>query len=507
MNEVPGLQLGDRYNEVLVANTHPPEWKNPEPAPRYNMVVLGAGSAGLTAAAGAATLGGKVALVEKHLLGGDCLNTGCVPSKSILRSSRVIGEIERASEYGIRVTGEVEVDFPAVMERMRRIRSEISEHDSAQRFTELGVDVFLGGGHFAGPDTIEVDDKTLRFKKAMIATGSRPAHPPIEGLAEAGYITNETAFSLTERPARLAVIGGGPIGCELSQAFQRLGSQVTLLHRSDHVLNKEDADAAEIVQNALIRDGIDLALNCSVTRVTQTPEGKVVHYGCPGLEGQQIVVDEILVSIGRKPSVEGLDLEAAGVEYDQARGVLVNDLLRTSNPRIYAAGDVCLQYKFTHTAGAAARVALANALFPLRVKMSSLTIPWTTYTDPEVAHVGLYERDAVKQGIAVQTFVQPLSEVDRAVTDSEEEGFVKVHVKKGTDKIIGATIVARHAGEMISEITLAMAGNIGLKKLANVIHPYPTQADAIRMVAETYNHTRLTPRVKSLLSRWMAWTR
>jgi len=233
----------------------------------------------------------------------------------------------------------------------------------------------------------------------------------------------------------------------------------------------------------------------------------VVHYGCPGLEGQQIVVDEILVSIGRKPNVEGLDLEAAGAEYDQARGVLVNDLLRTSNPKIYAAGDVCLQYKFTHTAGAAARVALANALFPLRVKMSSLTIPWTTYTDPEIAHVGVYERDAEKQGIAVQTFVQALSEVDRAVIDGEEEGFVKVHVKKGTDQIIGATIVASHAGEMISEITLAMGGNIGLKKLANIIHPYPTQAEAIRMIGDAYNSTRLTPWVKSLFHRWMAWTR
>ena len=507
MSEVADLQLGDRYDEVLVTNTHPPEWKNPEPAPHYNMVVLGAGSAGLTAASAVATLGGKVALVEKHLLGGDCLNTGCVPSKSLIRSSRAIGEIERASEYGIHVSGGVEVDFPAVMERMRRIQSKISEHDSVQRFTELGVDVFLGEGRFSGPDTIEVGDKTLRFKKAMIATGSRPAQPPIEGLAEAGYITNETAFSLTERPARLAVIGGGPIGCELSQAFQRLGSQVTLLHRSDHVLNKEDADAAKIVQDALIHDGIELALNCTVTRVTQTPEGKAVHYDCPGREGQQAVVDEILVSTGRKPNVEGLNLEAAAVEYDQERGVLVNDLLRTSNPRIYAAGDVCLQHKFTHTAGAAGLVALANALFPLRVKMSSLIIPWTTYTDPEIAHVGVYERDADNQGIAVQTFVQPLSEVDRAITDSEEEGFVKVHVRKGTDQIIGATIVARHAGEMISEITLAMAGNIGLKKLANIIHPYPTQAEAIRMVGDAYNLTRLTPRVKSLLSRWMAWTR
>jgi pyruvate/2-oxoglutarate dehydrogenase complex dihydrolipoamide dehydrogenase (E3) component len=261
------------------------------------------------------------------------------------------------------------------------------------------------------------------------------------------------------------------------------------------------------VQNALVRDGIDLALNCAVTGVSQTSEGKVVHYDCPGQEGQQIVVDEILVSTGRKPNVEGLNLEAAGVEYDQERGVLVNDLLRTSNPRIYSAGDVSLQHKFTHTAGAAALVALANALFPLRVKMSSLIIPWTTYTDPEIAHVGLYERDADKQGIAVQTFVQPFSEVDRAITDSEEDGFVKIHVKEGTDKIIGATIVSRHAGEMISEITLAMAGNIGLKKLANIIHPYPTQAEAIRMVGDAYNKTRLTPRVKSLLSRWMAWTR
>ena len=506
MNPVPEVLPKDAHNAALISNVHPPDWQNPEPAPKYNLVVIGAGTAGLVTAAGAAGLGAKVALVEQHLLGGDCLNVGCIPSKCIIRSSRISADLRGAKQFGLRGPGEAETDFPAVMERMRRLRARISAHDSARRFQELGVDVFLGKGHFSGPDTVEVGKETLRFKKAVIATGTRPADPSIPGLAEAGFLTNETVFSLTERPRRLAVIGGGPIGCELAQAFRRLGCEVTLYHRATHILNREDSDAAGIIQQSFIRDGIGLILNCRTKRVEKQNGEKVLFFECEGKE-ERVAVDEILVGIGRTPNVENLNLEGVGVKYDKKEGVQVNEQLRTTNPRIYAAGDICLKYKFTHTADATARMVIQNALFLGRKKLSALTIPWCTYTDPEIAHVGMYERDAEEKGIEVETFVRPLTDVDRAIADGEEEGFVKIHVRKGTDKILGATIVARHAGEMISELTLAIAGNVGLKTLSHVIHCYPTQAEAIKQAADAYNRTRLTPFVKGLFKRFLSWGR
>ena len=506
MQPIPAVLPHDIHNEALVSNVHPADWKNPEPASRYNLVVIGAGTAGLVTAAGAAGLGAKVALVERHLLGGDCLNVGCVPSKCIIRSSRVVADLREANQFGIRVPKGMEVDFRAVMERMRSIRARISAHDSARRFKDLGVDLFLGEGKFSGPDTLEVDGKTLRFKKAVIATGTRPVHPSIEGISETGFLTNETIFSLTERPQRLAVIGGGPIGCELAQAFRRLGCEVTLFHNAPHILNREDSDAADILQRSFVRDGIRLVLNCKTKRVEKKNGSKVIHVEC-GRKEDEISVDEIMAGAGRAPNVEGLNLEAVGVKYDQREGVQVNEYLQTTNPRIYAAGDICLKYKFTHTADATARMVIQNALFLGRKKQSALTIPWCTYTDPEIAHVGMYERDAQEKGIAVDTFIRPLNDVDRAIADGEEEGFVKIHVRKGTDEILGATIVARHAGEMLSEITLAMVGHLGLGTLSKVIHPYPTQAEAIKQAADAYNRTRLTPFVKGLFTRWLSWTR
>jgi len=500
---VPKLVPTDEHNRTLLHNVHPPDWRNPEPAPRYNLVVIGAGTAGLVTAAGAAGLGARVALIERYLLGGDCLNVGCVPSKCVIRSSRVVGDVHDAARLGVPLSDGAEPDFGAVMERMRRLRARISHHDSAERFQhELGVDVFLGDARFAGPDTVAVGGTALRFKRAVIATGARASHPPIPGLAEAGFLTNESVFSLTERPAALAVIGAGPIGCELAQAFRRLGSEVVLFDAAPHVLVREDADAAEILQRAFEREGIRLVLSCELRRVTRRGQRRVIEFAAG-----EVAVDEILVGAGRAPNVEGLGLEAVGVQYDPARGVLVNDRLQTTNPRIYAAGDVCMQHKFTHMADAAARIVIQNTLFLGRKKLSALHVPWCTYTDPEIAHVGMYERDAARQGIAVDTFVTPLSTVDRAIADGEEEGFVKVHVKKGTGRILGATIVARHAGEMLNEITLAMVGGLGLGTLANVIHPYPTQAEAIRKTADAYNRTRLTPRVKRVFQSWLAWTR
>ncbi len=506
MTENPQLLPHDEYNKILESNVHPTKWENPDPAPRYNLVVIGGGTAGLVTAVGAAGLGARVALIERNLLGGDCLNVGCVPSKCLIRSSRANVDIRDAEAFGVKVPEGVEVDFPEVMARMRRLRSRISHHDSAKRFRELGVDVFFGEARFTGPNTAEVDGKSLRFKRGVIATGARAVEPPVQGLSEAGFLTNETVFSLTERPRRLAVFGAGPLGCELAQTFQRLGIEVTIIERSSQFLTREDPDAAKIIAGAFLRDGIDVRLNTTVDRVRLTEQGKVIHIKTDG-EAREIVVDEILVGAGRAPNVDGLNLEAAGVKYDRRSGVVVNDRLQTTNPRIYAAGDICLAYKFTHTADATARIVIQNALFMGRKKLSVLTIPWCTYTDPEIAHVGMYEKDAKEKGVLVETFVRFLNEVDRAITDGEEEGFVKIHVKKGTDQILGATIVARHAGEMISEITLAMVGGVGLSKLANVIHPYPTQAEAIRQVGDAYNRTRLTPFIKSLFVRWLSWTR
>jgi len=506
MRTLPEVNPKDDYNQTLLANVHPPERVNPTPAPCYHLVVVGAGTAGLVTAAAAAGLGARVALVERNLMGGDCLNVGCVPSKVLIRSSRILGELQVADALGVRVPKGTKVEFGKVMERMRRIRSEISHHDSVLRYEkELGVDVFLGQGVFTGPDTLEVDRTTLRFKKAVIATGARAAELPIEGLAEAGFLTNETVFSLTQRPPRLGVIGAGPIGCELAQAFQRLGSDVTLLEMGSHVLQREDRDAAAVVQEAMFLDGVTLALDARVTRVETSSEGKVIHYEAKG-KPEQVVVDEILIGIGRAPNVEGLNLEAVGVRYDLRKGVQVNDRLRTTNRRIYAAGDVCMEKKFTHAADAAAQIVVRNALFFGRRKLSQLVIPWCTYTDPEIAHVGMYEDEAKARGIHVDTYVTPLSAVDRAKADGEEEGFAKIHVRKGSDKILGATIVARHAGEMISEVTLAMVGGLGLSKVFEVIHPYPTQAMVIKASAGAYLRSRLTPRVKRLFELWFRLT-
>lgn len=497
----------NEYNRTLVANVRPQHWQNPEPATCYNLVVVGAGTAGLVTAAGAAGLGAKVALVERHLLGGDCLNYGCVPSKGIIRAARAIHDVRTSQEFGIAGGERLSIDFAAAMKRMRRIRSEISPHDSAKRFRdELGVDVFFGTGRFTGPDSIEVEGKQLRFKKAAICTGARAAAPPITGIDEADCLTNETLFSLTDLPKRLAVIGGGPIGCELAQAFARLGSKVTIIEYVGHLLSREDADAAEIVQQAMIRDGVELCLQAKILGVARKGDEKVISV-VRGESSVELVVDEILVGIGRDPNVTGLDLEAAGVAYDPKLGVQVDERLRTSNPRIFAAGDICFPYKFTHTADALARIVIANALFMGRQRSSALTIPWCTYTDPEVAHVGMYEQEAKAKGIAVQTLTVPLSDVDRALLDGEVEGFARVHLRKGTDRILGATIVARHAGEMINELSLAITAGIGLAAIGRTIHPYPTQAEATKKLADAYNRTRLTPFVKRVLEAWLKWQR
>lgn len=495
----------DSHNQTLVSHVHPADWLNPKPAPRYNLVVIGAGTAGLVAAAGAAGLGAKVALVEKHLMGGDCLNTGCVPSKAIIRAGRAVASMREAAAFGLEVPAGARADFSKAMERMRRLRAGLSPHDSAKRFAGLGVDVFFGEGKFTGPTTLEVGGQKLAFAKAVIATGARASAPLISGLQEVPYLTNETLFTLTELPKKLGVIGAGPIGCEMAQSFARLGSEVFLVEALHGILPREDREAADIVRAAMERDGVKLLCCGQDLKLARDGDGIRMHVDSHA-HHYDVRVDRVLVSAGRAPNVEGLGLEAAGVAWDK-KGVRVNDRLQTTNARIFACGDICSPYQFTHAADFMARIVIQNALFKGRAKASALVIPWATYTTPEIARVGLDEKAARDKGIAVDTFTQPLSQVDRAILDGETDGFVRVHVRKGTDVIVGATVVASHAGELIGELTLAMKANLGLKTIGGTIHPYPTQAEAIRKTGDLYNRTRLTPLVKSLMGRWLEWQR
>src|SRR5580704_4429813 len=387
---------------------HPRGWQNPQPRGVYDLVVIGGGTAGLVSAVGAAELGARVALVERQRIGGDCLNTGCVPSKAILRTARAVGEIRRAADLGVHI-GRFDIDFGAVMHRMRRRRAELAPNDSAERVTRLGIDLFFGAGSFISPRELALGSTSLRFRRAVIATGSRPAVPPIDGLADTPHLTNETVFGLTERPTRLLTIGAGPIGCELAQAFARLGTQVVLFDQSPRILPNDDPDGSALVQRALIDDGVQLALMTEIRRVSRRGDGLAVLFRrSPDHPDEEIAGDRLLVATGRTPDVSGLDIERAGIQAG-AKGIVVDDRLRTSNHRVYAAGDVCSRFRFTHAADAMARIVIQNALFLGRAKASALILPWCTYTDPEVARVGLSEREALERRILVQSFVQALS--------------------------------------------------------------------------------------------------
>jgi pyruvate/2-oxoglutarate dehydrogenase complex dihydrolipoamide dehydrogenase (E3) component len=504
MSEQLQLPPWDASNQRLVGNVHPATWRQPVPEGRYHLVVIGAGTAGLVTAAGAAGLGAKVALVERSLMGGDCLNFGCVPSKGLIAAARVAATVREARAFGIEAPDDVPVDFARAMERMRGLRARISVNDSAERFRKLGVDVYFGSARFVDGQTVEVGGVRLPFRRAVIATGARAKAPPIPGLETVEYLTNETLYSLTSRPDRLGVIGAGPIGCEMAQAFARLGSRVVLVESGQGILPREDRDAAAVVEASLRRDGVVIRAggrNLSVRR----EEGIRLSYEIEGVP-QFDVVDQLLVATGRAPNVEDINLAAVGVDVT-AKGVVVNDRLQTTNANIYAAGDVCSRFQFTHAADFQARIVIQNSLFRGRKRASSLVIPWCTYTSPELAHVGLLPEAARAQGIEVNTYTQPLEDVDRAILDGAEAGFVRVHCRKGTDRIVGATVVAEHAGDLVSELTLAMTHGLGLSKIGSTIHPYPTQADAIRKLGDQYNRTRLTPFVKSLFGRWLAWTR
>ncbi len=480
----------DAYERERLENVHPSGWRNPQPADPYTLVVVGAGPAGLSAAYSAASLGAKVALIERKLVGGTCVNVGCAPSKTLIRTSHLYADMRNAEHYGAQAPVDIRVNFPAIMERMRRIRARLSRAESVHRLEAAGVDVFFGHATFTGTDALTVDGVKLRFKKAMIATGARPDIPSIPGLAEAGYLTNENVFDLNELPRRLLVIGGGPLGCELAQAFSRFGSQTIIAQSWPLFLPKEERDAAQLISSAFARDGIEIRLNTRAVNVRAEGGQKLVDLVSDDYKST-VAVDVILTGTGRVPNVEGLDLKAAEVDFDCSTGVKVNDFLQTSNPQIYAAGDSCLEHKYTHTAAASARIVVQNALFDGLQRLSALIIPWCTYTDPAIAHVGLYVRQAREQDVPVKTFTIPMHDAYRAMCDSEEEGFVKIHVREGTDQILGATIVARHAGEMIHEITLAMVAGIGLSTLGSVIYASPTQGEAIKKAADAYNLTRL----------------
>ena len=474
----------------------------------YNVIVIGAGTAGLVTAAGTAGLGGRAALIERDLMGGDCLNFGCVPSKALISSARLIQQIRDAERWGLD-RQQPQFVFEKVFERMRARRAKIAPNDSQERFESLGVDIFRGEARFVSPHEVEVTGQRLRARNFVIATGSRPLIPKIEGIDEVPYFTNETIFDeLQEKPESMIVLGGGPIGCELAQTFRRLDVQVTIVQRGDQLLPREDRDVAEFLERRLINEGVRIIKNADVHSVATSDAGKIalqlVDRQSGRIAERTFFADALLVATGRTANLRSLDLTSLGVEVTE-RGVRVNDHLQTSQRHIYAAGDVIGPFLFTHMADAQARVVVRNIVVPfqfLRQKMDYSLVPWCTYVDPEVAHVGLGEKEAKQKNIDYDLFVVPLEDVDRAVVESEDAGFAKVLTAKGFDKILGATIVAPHAGDLLHEFVLAMKAGIGLGAIASTIHAYPTFAELARKAGDKYNKTRLTPRAKRIFT-WL----
>jgi pyruvate/2-oxoglutarate dehydrogenase complex dihydrolipoamide dehydrogenase (E3) component len=475
----------------------------------YNVAVIGAGTAGLVTAAGTAGLGGRVALLERNLMGGDCLNFGCVPSKALISSARLIQQIRESAKWGLNPQLPQFV-FEKVFERMRSRRAKIAPNDSQERFESLGVDVFRGEARFISPHEIEVNGLKLRAKNFVIATGSRAVIPKIEGIEDVPYFTNETIFDeLKQKPESMIVLGGGPIGCELGQALNRLGVKTTIVEYVPQILPPEDTDVAQFMQKRLEAEGILIQHCTEAKRVSMrdgliTLEGNYKPHGATEGSPLEITGHGLLLAVGRCPMMKALNLEAAGVKYTP-NGVEVNDYLQTSQPHIYAAGDIANRLKFTHTADYTARIVVRNILMPFQFlgqKVDWSVVPWCTYTDPEVAHVGLGEKEAQRKNIAYDLFRVPLEDIDRAVVESEESGFAKILTRSGSDQILGAVIVAPHAGDLLHEFVLAMKTSIGLGTIASTIHAYPTFAELARKAADKYNKTRLTPRAKKIFT-WL----
>ena len=477
----PGAQYDVAWREL----TCPAGYRNPEPKARYHVVVVGAGTAGLITAIGAAGLGARVALIEREAMGGDCLNVGCVPSKALLEFTR-------------RAAGAA--DFDDAFTWLRKVRAEISEHDSVERYTQNGVDVFLGSAHLLDDTTVQVGDQRLNARRIVLATGARAAIPPIPGLAECEPLTNETLFDLREAPASLAILGAGAVGCEMAQAFVRLGVEIQLFEMADRVLPLEEPEASAVIAQALQRNGVTLHLNAPVSKISRHDSKVTVH--SPDV---QVTVDKILVAAGRRANIEDLNLDVVGV--DTAAGLVkVDRRLRTSNPRIYAAGDVCSRAQFTHNADAQARVVVQNALFAPTASTDSLIIPHCTYTDPEVAHVGQSKAELRQESVGFNVYRVAFGDLDRGRTQGDTEGFVEVLTAKGGDQILGATIVGHDAGEQIAGLCIAMSHHIGLGGLGKAVLPYPTRAEYLRRLADAYNRTRLTPTTKRIMAQWFRWS-
>jgi pyruvate/2-oxoglutarate dehydrogenase complex dihydrolipoamide dehydrogenase (E3) component len=480
---MPGIQAAT--DDTFLQRVRPPDWKNPAPRSSYDLAIVGAGPAGLSAAEFAARLGFSVALIERNRMGGNSLNVGSIPSKAIIRSAGVYDTMHDTEKFGVPVPGEAALDFSQVMARMRRIRTRIAEYCSVHNLSALGVDIFFGSARFEGAGALFAGDTRVKYKKALIATGALPKAADIPGLDRIGYRTSATIFELSALPKRLAVIGGGPLGCELAQAFCRLGSQVTIVQNDPKFLPREERDAAEILSRAMARDGVQIRLNTTVVGARGESGDKVLETVNNDVKGE-IRADEILLSVGRVANLESLGLAAAGVDFDTNQGVKVDAFLRSTNPDVYAAGDACLDLKFTNAAEFSARLAARNALLQGELQWNGSSLPWCTYCDPEIAHIGLHVWEARQQSIPIRSFTVMMHDVDRAITDGQDTGFVKIHLAEGSDSILGATIVASRASELINEMAVVMSSGIGMNALADVAHTYPAQSGAIMLAAQAY---------------------
>jgi pyruvate/2-oxoglutarate dehydrogenase complex dihydrolipoamide dehydrogenase (E3) component/uncharacterized membrane protein YdjX (TVP38/TMEM64 family) len=478
-------------------------WKRPARFER-NVVVIGAGSAGLVSAYIAATVRAKVTLIEKDRMGGDCLNTGCVPSKALLRSAKLVSQIRRAQKYGIRQAS-AEFDFADVMERVQRVVRTVEPHDSIERYTSLGVECILGEAKITSPWTVEVNGRLLTTRSIVIAAGARPIVPPIPGMEKVQVFTSDTVWSLRELPERLVVLGGGPIGSELAQAFARFGSKVSQVEMLPRLLAREDPEVSEMVRTRFVDEGIEVLTGHRAARFEGAHVLVCEHAG----REKRVEFDALLCAVGRMPNTAGYGLEALGIPVTTARTVETNEYLQTLYPNIYACGDVAGPYQFTHTASHQAWFAAVNALFGgfRRFRADYSVIPWATFTDPEVARVGLNESDAKAQNVPYEVTVYGIDDLDRAIADEAAEGMVKVLTVPGKDRILGATIVGEHAGELITEFISAMKHGIGLNKILGTIHIYPTLAEANKYAAGAWKKARAPQGVLRQLERYHAWMR